>query len=865
MKRNTRNEKVLRAIAIGLATMIAATGSPLTVLAGEGEGGGSEGENNLTTASPTAETDAVAQQVDNASEEVKDEKIHMKASEEGSPSTIMKTADKNTQGSIADFNTNINPVVLEATEGNPNPDPVLTKPEGGQNVTYIGQPEMNQITQFEKTAGTLNGQVLAIEDYDNGLASENNYLSEAMTLLNDMHDDVTNAGNVVSAAVAEGGAADTVYDLDGEMEFEEKRISNDKLVERSSNAGTTVNDAVIEISNAKTTEEVDSIVKKVNEQVNAAKNDFQTKKDVYDKVSGQYQAALDALEKAEKDYEMWLGYAEEKRGKASGKMQEVADALAEAQETARTLKDQVGKTQSDAIEAAKTFIDETKKKELADALKEEERRSDDNEVAMKELDDANYELEVALSNDDKAQAKLRDAESKYRVADENHEAAKKAKEDAEKAVERAISACDEAYQNGNAEEIAQAQKDKDNADKKLEEERAKLSAAEDEFNECDKAMKVAHKEANEEGGTAEKLEEARGVWNDANAKVNGEGGTAVLLREQTAYVQLIQDSIKDYAEFDQDGKLIGGKIKTKDDAYGSIRAYAQTEENKIKGFTDETIRIKANIDSLSTALTGIKSSSALSAAREQLGILKARLTATEQALKTTKDNLDSLEGLLADFTDGVNEKKDEIRAREAEEARKRAEEEARMKAEEEARKRAEEEARRKAEEEARKKAEEEAGEQSEGSSSGSDSDYSYVPGFVPGTGITLTPIGTDALTVAFAGSTGTGTITRKAAGKVQSVADDSGADGVATFASTDNSPAVTGEIGDPADAGPDKGDQENVRIADPDTPLAAKPAEEKTAMPLVWLLGTLTAGAAGISVFGPRMKKTGTNSGSKKK
>ena len=207
MKRNVRNKKVLRAIAIGLATMITTTSLPLMVLANEeGDGGGNDGENTQKPASPTAGTDAVAEQAGNASEAVKDEKILMKTAEEGSSSTIMKTADRNTQGSIADFNTNINPVVLEATEGNPNPDPVLTKPEGDQNATYIGQPEMNQIKQFEGTAVTLNGQVGNIEDYDNGLASENKYLSEAMALLNGMQDDVTNAGNVVSAALAEGGS-----------------------------------------------------------------------------------------------------------------------------------------------------------------------------------------------------------------------------------------------------------------------------------------------------------------------------------------------------------------------------------------------------------------------------------------------------------------------------------------------------------------------------------------------------------------------------------------------------------------------------------------------------------------------------------
>ncbi len=44
MRRNVKNDKVLRAITIGLATMIAVTSTPVTVFATDGDGQG-EGEN----------------------------------------------------------------------------------------------------------------------------------------------------------------------------------------------------------------------------------------------------------------------------------------------------------------------------------------------------------------------------------------------------------------------------------------------------------------------------------------------------------------------------------------------------------------------------------------------------------------------------------------------------------------------------------------------------------------------------------------------------------------------------------------------------------------------------------------------------
>ena len=47
MRKNSKNEKVIRAMAIGISAMLMAS-SPLTALAAEGEGNSSEGNEDMT-------------------------------------------------------------------------------------------------------------------------------------------------------------------------------------------------------------------------------------------------------------------------------------------------------------------------------------------------------------------------------------------------------------------------------------------------------------------------------------------------------------------------------------------------------------------------------------------------------------------------------------------------------------------------------------------------------------------------------------------------------------------------------------------------------------------------------------------------
>lgn len=72
MRKNSKNEKVIRAMAIGISAMLMAS-SPLTALAAEGEGNSSEGnEDKNITVTPEAgvcdQAEAVAKDADKAVE-----------------------------------------------------------------------------------------------------------------------------------------------------------------------------------------------------------------------------------------------------------------------------------------------------------------------------------------------------------------------------------------------------------------------------------------------------------------------------------------------------------------------------------------------------------------------------------------------------------------------------------------------------------------------------------------------------------------------------------------------------------------------------------------------------------------------------
>ena len=73
MRKNSKNEKVIRAMAIGISAMLMAS-SPLTALAAEGEGNSSEGnEDKNITVTPEAgvcdQAEAAAKDADKAVED----------------------------------------------------------------------------------------------------------------------------------------------------------------------------------------------------------------------------------------------------------------------------------------------------------------------------------------------------------------------------------------------------------------------------------------------------------------------------------------------------------------------------------------------------------------------------------------------------------------------------------------------------------------------------------------------------------------------------------------------------------------------------------------------------------------------------
>ncbi len=398
MRRNVKNDKVLRAISIGLATMIAVSSTPVNVFAEGGENGGT---NQEQPGSQTSVTDAVVQKVEAVENKVAEEIKEITTPASGQTENPIKAADSDTQNSIKEFDATVKPAVVPTADGNP-VSPILvintivsqTSSDDASNnqekkqpeYTYVDQNEMDNIETFKKTAETLKNQVASIENTKSGVGyAEDDFLKEAKDMLEGMKGDIKAAGKIEEDAKKEGGAIDNANDLCQKMDAEDNRVSNDNLVTESKDAKSATSDAITDIRNAKTVDEVDSIVKKVGEQVTQAQNDYKTKKDVYDDINSKYQKALEELDKIIKEeYEPYLTNAGKKRDKASGYMDKTQKKIAEAQGTAETLAKQVKEAKDNALTAAVGYVNSVKEKELADAVAEETRLKGIDEEAQKD-------------------------------------------------------------------------------------------------------------------------------------------------------------------------------------------------------------------------------------------------------------------------------------------------------------------------------------------------------------------------------------------------------------------------------------------------------------------------------------------------
>ena len=282
MRKNSKNEKVIRAMAIGISAMLMAS-SPLTALAAEGEGNSSEGnEDKNITVTPEAgvcdQAEAVAKDADKAVEGAEKSAADVKA----------EVVDKVAAGDVKD------------AEGKDLSQDILDANAKVEDKTV-------------KDGSSLKDAESAVENADTalGVAEANDKLSDAE--LNKAADDAANAGQTAAEAK------------------DAMQASQDK-----------VNGQIENIKNAASITDANAAYEEVKTTVDQAQADFDAKLGEYNTAKAAYEEAAKKLADYEKAYEDAVNSADANADAAATELkaaQENAEALAKALEAAKSAVD----------------------------------------------------------------------------------------------------------------------------------------------------------------------------------------------------------------------------------------------------------------------------------------------------------------------------------------------------------------------------------------------------------------------------------------------------------------------------------------------------------------------------------------------
>lgn len=293
MRKNSKNEKVIRAMAIGISAMLMAS-SPLTALAAEGEGNSSEGnEDKNITVTPEAgvcdQAEAVAKDADKAVEGAEKSAADVKA----------EVVDKVAAGDVKD------------AEGKDLSQDILDANAKVEDKTV-------------KDGSSLKDAESAVENADTalGVAEANDKLSDAE--LNKAADAAANAGQTAAEAK------------------DAMQASQDK-----------VNGQIENIKNAASITDANAAYEEVKTTVDQAQADFDAKLGEYNTAKAAYEEAAKKLADYEKAYEDAVNSADANAEAAAAELATAkanAEALANAQEAA---KGAVDKSAAGAMDIAK--------------------------------------------------------------------------------------------------------------------------------------------------------------------------------------------------------------------------------------------------------------------------------------------------------------------------------------------------------------------------------------------------------------------------------------------------------------------------------------------------------------------------------
>ena len=282
MRKNSKNEKVIRAMAIGISAMLMAS-SPLTALAAEGEGNSSEGnEDKNITVTPEAgvcdQAEAVAKDADKAVEGAEKSAADVKA----------EVVDKVAAGDVKDA--------------------------GGKDLSQdILDANAKVEDKTVKDGSSLKDAESAVENADTalGVAEANDKLSDAE--LNKAADAAANAGQTAAEAK------------------DAMQASQDK-----------VNGQIENIKDAASITDANAAYEEVKTTVDQAQADFDAKLGEYNTAKAAYEEAAQKVADYEKAYEEAVNSADANTAAAAAELEAAktnAEALAKALEAAKSAVD----------------------------------------------------------------------------------------------------------------------------------------------------------------------------------------------------------------------------------------------------------------------------------------------------------------------------------------------------------------------------------------------------------------------------------------------------------------------------------------------------------------------------------------------
>ena len=282
MRKNSKNEKVIRAMAIGISAMLMAS-SPLTALAAEGEGNSSEGnEDKNITVTPEAGV------CDQAEAAAKDADKAVEGAEKSAADVKAEVADQVVAGEAKD------------TQGKDLSQDIL---------------DANAKVEDKNVEGgsSLKAAESAVESADTelGVAEANDKLSDAE--LNKAADAAANAGQ--TAADAKDAMQDAQKKVDGQIE---------------------------NIKDAASITDANAAYEEVKTTVDQAQADFDAKLGEYNTAKTAYEEAAQKVADYEKAYEEAVNNADANAAAAAAELaaaQENAEALAKALEAAKAAVD----------------------------------------------------------------------------------------------------------------------------------------------------------------------------------------------------------------------------------------------------------------------------------------------------------------------------------------------------------------------------------------------------------------------------------------------------------------------------------------------------------------------------------------------